>query len=328
MMGVAAVALASCTQTEVFETSPSNVDQREISFENYIGNPTKAAAGVITTENLTSFQVFGGYGDNLTNVYNDAAITKDGEVWRQVGNPKYWVAGETYNFAAYAPAGVGTSTVNKDNANLDFTNVTVNAANQNDFIYATKGGITPEENQNPGPVALNFKHKLAMVKISIGSGFGQGYQIAISNLNIKGMNSTGNYSGAADAWTVQESKDENGFITVSATATADAAAVSDEWIVLPQTLATDAVTITFRAVVTAVNAPDDVIGSHNFTATLSGEWEMANRYNYTVTLDADDFEGGDGTDPENPEQDIYEITFTPEVEAWTDSWTDSGITVE
>ena len=271
-------------------------------------------------------------------MYSDAKITKNVlevggeqvEAWRQEGNPKYWVAGETYNFAAYAPAEVGTpNKVEEGDVHLNFTGVTANAATQNDFIYAiaNKGPIV--ENQNPGSVALNFGHMLSMAKVTIKSGFTADYQITITNLTIKGMYSQANFAGDGGVWSDWSNPDATGFVTSNVVANSTTPAVSGEYIVLPQTLgiegAENVVKVSFHAEVTAINAPDDLIGSHDFEGTLTGTWDKGNRYNYVVTLDKGNFTGG-----EDPEQDIFEITFDdPSVTPWKDSEQgDQEITVE
>ena len=329
MMGIAALALASCAQEEVVETSPSNVNQREIGFEMYVGNPTKAASDIITDANLAAFKVWGGYDGVLKNVFNDLQIDKPGSgtVWKPAAaSAQYWAPGKQYYFAAYAPAtGVGSVAANADNQNLDFTDVTINAGAQNDLIYATASEKTSDPlTTDPGSVALNFEHVLSMIKVTITSGFNAQHKITVSNLKIAGMNSTGDFSGATKKWSNQENPDATGY-TVWADAVAstgsDGTAASEEFIVMPQTLDADAVTITFDALVTDANSQK--VGSHTFTGKLSGDWVEGSRYNYTVTLTPDMFD--DGTDP--GEQDIFEITFTPDVTDWN-AWSDTGITVE
>lgn len=326
MMGIAALALASCAQEEVVETSPSNVNQREIGFEMYVGNPTKA---VIDDTNLAAFKVWGGYDGELDNVFNDLQIDKPttGTVWKPAtASAQYWAPGKQYYFAAYAPVtGVGTVEANADNQNLDFTGVTINAGAQNDLIYATADELTDDPlTADPGSVALNFEHVLSMIKVTITSDFNAQHKITVSNLQIAGMNSTGDFDGATKKWSNQGTPDATGFTgwadDVAGTGS-DGTAASGEFIVLPQDLADVTVTITFDAVVTDAN--NEEVGSHSFTGTLSGTWAEGNRYNYTVTLGPDDFK--DGTDP--GEQDIFEITFTPDVTDWN-AWSDTGITVQ
>lgn len=325
MMGVAALALASCAQEEVIETSPSNVNQREIGFEMYVGNPTKA---VIDNATLNEFKVWGGYDGVLNNVFSDLQIDKpeSGNVWKPaIANAQYWVPDKQYYFAAYAPVtGVGTVSANVDNKNLDFKGVIINATAQNDLIYATANKKTDNPIEvDPGSVALNFDHVLSMIKVTITSGFNAQHKITVSNLKIAGMNSTGDFSGATKKWSNQNTPDVTGFTgwaDDAASTGGEGTAESNEFIVMPQTLAADAVTITFDAVVTDAN--NEEVGSHSFKGTLSDAWVESNRYNYTVTLTPEMFQDGDDDD-----QDIFEITFTPDVSDWND-WTDTGITVQ
>lgn len=329
MMGIAALALASCAQEEVVETSPSNVNQREIGFEMYVGNPTKAV--INSAADLTAFNVWGGYDNQLSNVFNNVEITNQSNIWKptDVANAQYWAAGKEYHFAAYAPAAaVGGVAANDDNQNLNFTDVTINAAAQNDLIYATGTKTTSDPlTTDPGSVALNFDHLLSMIKVTVSSGFNAEHTITVSDLKIAGMYATADFDGATKAWTVdEESVDATGFTGWSSYNTASTAgegtkASSNEFIVMPQTLPAG-VTISFRAVVK--DGDNEEVASHDFAGTLSGTWANDSRYNYTVTLGPDDFKDG-GDD----EQDIFEITFTPVVDSWDNSARgDTGITVE
>lgn len=326
MLGVAAMALASCTNEEVLNVAES----RAIGFDAFVGKPTKAA---ITTDNLGTFQVYGGYvttgteTTNLTNVWENATVTK-GETWKAAGDPKYWAAGMTYQFAAYAPAAVGVPTVNDDNKNLNWTGIKADATNQNDFIYATASETTDDQlTTSPGNIAFTFKHQLAMIKVTFNSEFAAEYKVTISDLKVFGMNSTADFTGSDKTWGKRRDliSEETGFSGISsADAQGETAAVSDNFIVIPQTSAEKTMTVKFTATVFDKNSTK--FASHKFSGTIAPNWTNGLVYNYNVAIKPEGFTGGG-----EGEDDIFVIEFgDPTVDEWTQQGVQDGgdITVQ
>ena len=325
MLGVAAIALASCTQNEAMEVAES----RAIGFDAFVGKTTKT---VIDAEHpLTAFQVYGGYvktadattATNLTNVWKNVAVSNTTGEWKAAGEPKYWAAGMTYQFAAYAPAGIVTEEdaikVNTDNKNLNFTGVVANVSTQNDFIYATANETTDDPlTASPEKIKFTFGHQLAMIKVTFNSKFTSEYKLTISDLEIYGMNSTADFTGSTKAWSNFKAPiaQGSGFKTI---ASADAqakdeeptTAKSGEFIVIPQTEGT--MNVNFTA--TAYDTNDTKVASHKFTGTVTPKWSNGNVYNYTVEIAPEDFQGGG-----EGEDDIFEIKFeNPTVNPWVDA---------
>lgn len=328
MLGVAAMALASCTNEEVLNVAES----RAIGFDAFVGKPTKAE---ITTDNLTTFQVYGGYvktesvgtGTNLTNVWENATVTK-GETWKAAGDPKYWAAGMTYQFAAYAPAAVGVPMVNDDNKNLNWTGIKADATNQNDFIYDTDEKTTNDPlDASPGNIAFTFGHQLAMIKVTFNSEFADEYKVTISDLKVFGMNSTANFTGSDRTWSSHSGliNEEAGFSGISsADAQGEAAAVSDNFIVIPQTSVEKTMTVKFTATVFDKNNTE--FASHKFLGTIAPNWTNGLVYNYNVAIKPEGFTGGG-----EGEDDIFVIEFgDPTVDTWTEQGVQNGgdITVQ
>lgn len=326
MFGVAAMALASCTNEEVLNVA----DSRAIGFDAFVGKPTKAE---ITTDNLGTFQVYGGYvktgteTTNLTNVWENVVVTKDG-TWKAAGDPKYWVAGMTYQFAAYAPAAVGEPTVNDDNKNLDWTGIKADAANQNDFIYATASETTDAQlTTSPDNIAFTFGHQLAMIKVTFNSEFAAEYKVTISDLKVFGMNSTADFTGSDKTWSNHSGliDEETGFSGISSANAQDkTAAVSDNFIVIPQTSAEKTMTVNFTA--TVFDEYESKVASHKFSGTIAPKWTNGLVYNYNVAIKPEGFtDGGEGED------DIFVIEFgDPTVDTWTEKGVQNGgdITVQ
>ena len=320
MLGAAVMVLASCTQNEVVEVAES----RAIGFDVFVGNTTKAE---ITKDNLESFQVYGGYvttasagtATNLTNVWENVTVNKN-TGWTAEGDPKYWAAGMTYQFAAYAPAAAGTPAVNADNKNLNLTGVVANATTQNDFIYDTETVTTNDPLEaTPGKVKFTFEHQLAMIKVTFNSKFAAEYKLTISDLEIYGMNSTADFTGSTMTWgnfsapIVQGS----GFKTIpSKDAQNTTPAKSGEFIVIPQTEGT--MNVNFTA--TAYDTHETKVASHKFTGAVTPNWTKGYVYNYSVDIKPSDFQGGG-----EGEDDIFVIEFdTPDVTPWNKEGAQDG----
>lgn len=321
MLGAAALALASCTNEEVLNVS----DSRAIGFDAFVGKTTKAE---ITKDNLTTFQVYGGYvktedpqtETNLNNVWEDTEVTKDNG-WKATGEPKYWNAGMTYQFAAYAPDAVGKPAINADNKNLDWTDIVADASTQNDFIYATKTVTTADPlTASPGKVKFEFGHQLAMIKVTFNSKFTSEYKVTISDLKIYGMNSKANFTGTTKTWSSHSDQiaQAAGFTTISsADAQGITPATSNKFIVIPQT--TGIMNVDFTATVFDKNNTE--FAKHKFTGTASINWTNGNVYNYNVDITPDGFHGGG-----EGESDIFEIEFdAPDVTPWIPNQQDGNV---
>ena len=122
-----------CSKTETID-QPQGM---AIGFTNaYIGNPVESkAVGIIDQNNINEFLVYGGYND-MTHVFNGVSVTgsADTDEWSYT-TTRYWVAGKTYKFAAYAPSGIkGTVEPDFATGTLDFTNYVSDPSNQFDLI--------------------------------------------------------------------------------------------------------------------------------------------------------------------------------------------------
>lgn len=295
----AAAAWTGCSKTETID-QPQGM---AIGFTNaYIGNPVESkAVDTINRENITEFIVYGGYNDNdMTHVFNDVSVTRsaDTDEWSYT-TTRYWVAGKTYKFAAYAPSGIsGTVETDFPNGELNFTNYVSDPANQKDLIYATEGKKTAADiTSDPGKIQFEFSHLLSMIKFTFNSGFANDITVTVGNLNVSGMVSQGSYTGSTGTWAL-------GSETVSTGAaftemgpnkafnktTGNTSASSVDFAVIPQEIggAGKAVTVSFDVRVQD-NQQNYIIGNEGagvpVSATLPAyTWEKGNRYNYTVTI--------------------------------------------
>lgn len=301
----AGTVLASCAKTETVEVS----DAKYIGFDSaWIGNPTKAVEE-ITTENIKSFNVYGGYetsGDVFT-AGREVTPNSNGEWTYSPLVP--WTDEQTYNFYAYSGVDV-TPTYNYTNG-LTFTDVTVNnTINQTDFIYAERTNIASEgEGTVRDKVQFTFDHLFSMVQFTIKSGFAEDVTLSISGLELYGLGSKATYnaSGSADAWgTVSDALTEGSGITFEeGTAQATAGTPTDyvdNCVVMPQTLSDNTVYAKFTVKANGTESISSEI-TKEITAKIPADaWEKGYRYNYIVTIDG---------------QTLDFITFdAPEVTPW------------
>ena len=283
----------------------------------YIGNPTQTkAVSTLTTANIDAFYVYGGHDNSLTNTFDGTKVTKSGSTW-SYSPVRYWDAGKSCNFAAYAPeipAGKGTVSTDEINGRLTFTDYVSGPDNQLDLIYADGVSITAQQ-ENNGPVSFNFQHLLSMIKFTFKSGFPVDVPVTVSDLKVYGMAAQGTYD---NGWTpdgtqaVAEDTPFNEMATTTAENKADASqatqAASANFVVIPQSGGT--VTVSFTA---AVSLEAGNVKTKEFTTTLVPAWDAGNCYNYVATISEQNME-------------VQSITYgDPNVTEWVEQEIESGI---
>ena len=283
-----------CSKTETID-QPQGM---AIGFTNaYIGNPVESkAVNVIDRNVISEFIVYGGYNDNdMTHVFNGVTVTgsADTDEWSYT-TTRYWVAGKTYKFAAYAPSGIsGMVETDFPNGELNFTNYVSDPSNQSDLIYAIAGKTTDAQiTSDPGKVQFEFSHLLSMIKFTFNSGFANDIKVTVDNLNVSGMVSQGNYTGSTGTWTPGSETvsteaaftemDDNEAINKT---TGNESASSYDFAVIPQEIgdAGKTVTVSFNVRVQD-NKENYIIGNEGAGVTVSAtlpayKWEKGNRYN-------------------------------------------------
>lgn len=318
MLGLAAAAMTSCTQSEVLEVA----ENRAIGFDDvFVGKVTRAADPTensldVLQQSGKGFYVYGGY-EGVTDVFANTHVT-----YNSNNTPKweytpirYWVAGQKYKFVAYAPVmnvtptfsygTTGSPTTN--DATLTFTGVTIDgtADNQKDFIVAKSEVITPGNNTYNTAVTFNFFHALSMIKVTLRNGFADGVKVAISNFEITGINTKGNFTtastefsaGNCGTWSDQGTIESTSTFKDGAGATltelwttgqdgTTSKAYSNEFIVIPQTIGT--VKVKFNVTV-ADAAGTEIVSDKLFDVSIPNgtttNWIINNRYHYTLTID-------------------------------------------
>lgn len=300
MLGIATMMLASCTNEDVLNVS----DSRAIGFDAFVGKTTKAD---ITDENIKEFYVFGGYDNNLTNVFNNVKVYLDG-TWKY-DNTQYWTADKTYKFQGYAPA---TNTAEAGENGVNFTNFV--ADGETDLLASevvTRTTTSTEDGiSNSGLIQLTFRHVLSKIKFKFTTNL-DNVNIAISDLTVNALPNTGTYTNSGTTGTWDVSGNDNYTLSSTGTLTNSDDLVSGDAIVLPQTPSNISVTFT-------VTATGGLSLTKEHTVTLPATTlEEGNVYVYTANITAQNI------DPENP---LKPIEFgDPTVEEWSTDQTGGDV---
>lgn len=314
MFGVAAMALASCTQNEVVEYA----ENRAIQFDAFVNNNTRAVTEV---KNLNNFYVFGKFGDD--------ASTYGNQVYANELNTTthYWVASKYYSFGAYANGESGkidNATFEAETKTLTFPSYTPD--DTKDLVVATYALQAKADVTTNDPVSLNFKHMLSQVKFTFKTTDADAYTLKISDLRINNAvtKATGTYTDGVIDWSTEPETGNYAYTEIVDVAVEENNYTASEVkLVIPQKN-TNSLKVTFKATISGSGLAEK---SSTFTAdlayavgTVSGTeantWTPGFVYNYVATINADQI------DPDLVDQ---KIEFTPTVTPWKDAnETDKG----
>lgn len=313
-LGVAVLALASCTNNEVMEVA----DSRAIGFYGTgIDNITKA--NDITSTNFAQFYVYGGYEAGENAEFAGISVTKSGSTW-SYSPTKYWTNG-TWNFAGYTGGNGVTPTWNNKNGELTLA-VNSDASNQEDVVFAKKQDIPVTDAATYATaVQLDFTHLLSKIQFkftkeekSLGGVTVklQSFQVAALTTNAKWENgiqkeadspATGNYT---DFTVGTEIDKDNGLSTA-------------EFYIIPQEV--KAFVITANAEITDANGTLIKKGTVTATVPTAGItiWDAQTKYVYTAEIAYENI-----VSPE-PGKDPKPIEFTGSASEWTTGGTTTPI---
>lgn len=318
VLGVAVAALASCTNEETVQVSQGLT----IGFSGTgVDNVTKAD---ITSADFHQFLVYGGYGAGEV-VFNGREVNKSGGDWSYTPI-EYWQLGETYNFGAYAPKvdkdGVVTATWNHESGlKLD---VTSDATNQNDVVYAGKDGVTYSDAGGVQTVSLQFGHLLSKLQFKLvkdGQSLSTNQVVTVSNFKVASITTQGTWTKGVQG-TVQTPLTGD-FSDFTDETVDDAEGLStDAWYVIPQEVSAFAITANVK--VTDVHGSVIKEGTISASVPTSGaitEWESGNHYLYTAKLTMDNID-----DPDTPDEDVKPIKFSGDVTAWSPATSSGDVT--
>ena len=317
----AVVALAACSNEETIVRQ----DREAINFNDaFVENTTRAIDPSITTDNISSFTVYGTtQGDEtgalVVNIYNGVEVVKGaangiGTDWKYANNyVQYWINGNTYNFAAVVNGVVATD----DNGMPETISYTASENDDTDILYAVNnfGTYAKEDDTNP-EVGFTFNHLLSKVKFTVNNTLTTNteeniYQYTVENVKIVGAYAKGEYTVLTGVWDADESDNEVVFGNVS---NATLAADSHDAVKIGAVGAVDSATSdverilipgTFDAIITATITTwlnDQKVDVTDYVKTVELTLAKGNAYNLVLNL------GNPGD----------EILFTcTEVNGWT-----------
>lgn len=302
LMSMAAAALlASCSNDETVEMAPNN---NAIGFASFVDKSTKATD--LTLANLGSIEVYGWRGSDC--IFNKQKVEVNATSGVGTYTPlKYWEAGYTYTFEAFAPFDKQNVSIlaKKDGSQITFTNDAVT-----DLLHAKAADVTTASplSDQPSAVSFTFKHLLSRVKFTFKNTFPEtaAAKISVSNVKITNAYTNGEITPAAAnaAWTVTNNDLQVSFASadvvdlVAGTGTA----ATDHMYLIP--VASPSYTVTFTVTLNQNGATSN----YDHTATITTGMEMGKSYNFVASLNQDNV-------TPNP---LYPIEFTATVTNWGD----------
>ncbi len=194
MMGVAALALSSCSQEEVLNTNTVKADGDAISF--HVRSKKASRSMEFSTYNLSEFMVYGFKGDpdageTVTDYFDEPTLFTDNGTGLFTSEKTYYYPTDDswLYFAAYAPSSLQISSTDQYGG-LIINDFTVNAdiTKQLDIICASGGSnLRPHEPDQE----LTFTHALSKVFVSTLKNSDERYKYEIigvkfANIDIKG----------------------------------------------------------------------------------------------------------------------------------------------
>ena len=255
ILGLSALLLtAACTDEQA--ENPAD-GARPIAF-------TPAAETRTAVEGTTlpaDFNVWGGYDNNATNVFN--GVTVQYPNWTYTGGPQNWIPGKTYNFYGVYPTGVGSC----NNSGV-ITVDNFDCSNAVDLMTATATG----DGSNPKPVAMEFKHQLSKVNIIATV---EGGNCIVNSVTFSGMATKGSYNSTS-GW----SNTTTGSFISSESKALDTTGVDllGNLLLIPQTVTEEFkinvnYTLDGEAQTKEISLPTSI-----------GQWEAGQSYKYTLTF--------------------------------------------
>lgn len=185
--------LGACTS----ETPGTSYEVKAISF-----STPQTRAAIEDASKMESFSVWGWYKNTATggtpvSVFNNTIVTQSSG-WNYEGGTRYWIPGNTYNFYAVHPMGIGSYspegvlTVEK----FDCSKTGQDAV---DLMTAVNEGMKAD---NPQPVAMKFGHELTHVSFTIKA---EGAPVSLDAFKLAGVYCQGTLSKTADnsSWSKQ-----------------------------------------------------------------------------------------------------------------------------
>ena len=308
IMGMAAMGLAltACNNDETVEVAKGNA----IGFSSFVDKSTRGATDV-TLENIKNIEVYGWRGDHQIFNKQQVTVTADGE--GSYSPIQYWEADYTYNFEAIAPKdgdkGV-TFAANVNGGTITFVNDAVT-----DLLYSKASPLTTAKKltATPGKVNFNFSHELARVKFTFKNTFPEKAAAKITVKDVKIINAYQNGTitpAETDAkWNATDNTLQVSFANPAENAPTNLVAAkgvgeTDHMYLIP-TAKEESYTVKFTVTLDQNGATTD----YNHTVTIKTTQNQGKSYNYVAEINQNNINP-------NPNEQLYPIEFTANVENW------------
>ena len=305
IMGIVAIALASCTKDTVKEINSG----RAIDFR--VAAQTRAID--VTTTNLREFYVTALPEDGL-NYFTDVFFTKDDESEYFTSTPAYyWPNSTSLAFYAYAPSASdlgGTLSITNSGQTLSGFAPMTDIADQVDFIFARATG-NKNSNESFG-VDLQFGHMLSQIQINAKNAHSD-YIYSVAGVRISGVVSKADFDFGSSTWTLStKSEDKATYVAIHDkdvildadgkiimnTLTLDGENVSDNAMLIPQDLSASGmdarlgIYVNVKATNGSQVFPESLSETYGWMETpIQTNWEPGFKYVYKLDLTSGSFLG-------------------------------------
>lgn len=260
ILGLSALLLTAACTDELAENPADGA--RPISFTP--AAETRAVVEGTTLPSGSSFSVWGWYGTGNEinkNVFNNITVTESGGTWGYTGGTQYWIPGMTYNFYGVYPASV-TASVTNDGI------ITVEGFDCSKAVDLMTATATDLSGDDAPTVAMQFKHELARVKVSVESN-----GATVDGLKVYGVGYKGNFnSGSTLKWTE--------IVTAAEESTLLSGKTAQDMLLLPATDLTNAkLKVTYHYGSDASATRTDEV-----SLAIAGGWAAGQQYHYKVSI--------------------------------------------
>lgn len=227
----------------------------------------------------SSFLVWGGYDNNVTNVFNGETVSESNGVWNYEGGTRYWIPGKTYSFYGVYPSETsatvedGIIKVNGFNTNANYGEQAV------DLMTAVSPVMSGGDAQQ---VPLNFSHELCKVRFTVKAEPGIP-TTTVQKVILYGYTGQGNFStGTSPRWTLDGIPYTNADSPLkfegNESLTDTHPIEGEEWLLIPQ--AAESLKLDFSYTQNGIQKEWPL----DLTSNGKVQWNAGKAYHYVVTV--------------------------------------------
>ena len=295
-----AASFAACTQNEEINDA---ISQQEIKFDQVLNKTTKAE--IVDKAALASeggFAVFGyksidEFVDNTTTVFDNVNVYDDNGAWKYT-DKKYWDKTATYNFYAIAPYESSATYSLKDGKfTVDGVASGLATASEDYVIDRTPADECSISGAGtPSTVGFEFHHIMAKLSFAVKTNL-EGSVIKVQSLTMTGWNNgAGKFVQTktdgtweelnASEWTIATAGAGSATLigagsgnTEAVTLSSEATALTDKYIMVPQTIAAETLTFTVNYTI-----DDEPFVNQVSALSTAQTWGTDSHTTYTLTI--------------------------------------------